>query len=306
MAYRFLLEVPETLAAEANIAVGEAGDAQVVVVRNSHGRNLDDPYVDLTVAAHTLRVIQTIYDWYESIGPARPDIRIVLHGGDRVALAESDRRALVAAIRRDQPWVERTIPKIGEHEVESFSAVDQETTLSASLTSPTASTAALERNWASIAAVQEPEGGRKVAIRELSHFAIRVLEMDRAERFYIDFLSMDVVGRGRLNDSGGYDAVEPDFNWADARAAGQEADISFLRNGPLVLALHRVGRGARLERGLLDHISIRVDAVTFTAIKGQVLMRSMELLESAETAFAFRDPIGVTWEITLQSVPDFM
>ncbi|MCC6791417.1 MAG: hypothetical protein IT336_07030 [Thermomicrobiales bacterium] len=306
MAYRFLLEVPETLAAEANVAVGEAGDAQVVVVRNSHGRNLDDPYVDLTIAAHSLRVIQTLFDWFESLGPSRPDVRIVLHGGDRLALAGSDRRAMVAAIRRDQPWVERTIPKIGEHEVEAFSTTDQETALTAVPTSPTASTSALERNWNSLAAVQEPEGGRKVAIRELSHFAIRVAEMERAERFYTDFLSMDVVGRGRLNSSGGYDAVEPDFTWADATRAGREADITFLRNGPLVLALHRVGRGARLDRGLLDHISIRVDAVTYTAIKGQVLMRSMELLESAETAFAFRDPIGVTWEITLQSVPDFM
>jgi catechol 2,3-dioxygenase-like lactoylglutathione lyase family enzyme len=306
MAYRFLLEVPETLAAEANIAVGEAGDAQVVVVRNSHGRNLDDPYVDLTIAAHSLRVIQTLYDWYERLGPSRPDVRIVLHSGDRLPLAGTDRRAMVAAIRRDQPWVERTIPKIGDHEVESFSAVPQESALSAELTSPTASTAALERTWSNIAAIQEPEGGRRVAIRELSHFAVRVAELEKAERFYADFLSMDIVGRGRLNGSGGYDAVDPGYNWADAVKTGTEADVTFMRNGPVVLALHRVGRGARLDRGLLDHISIRVDAVTFTAIKGQVLMRSMELLESAETAFAFRDPIGVTWEITLQSIPDFM
>lgn len=305
MAYRFLLEAPETLAAEANIAVGEAGDAQVVVVRSSHGRNLDDPFVDLTIAAHTLRVIQTLYDWHDSLGPVKPDLRIVLHGGDRLALAGTDRRAMVAAIRRDQPWVDRTIPKIGDHEVESFST-PRETALSAELTSPTASTAALERSWASVAAVQEPEGGRKVAIRELSHFAVRVAELERAEKFYADFFSMDIVGRGKLNSAGGYDAVDPGYKWVDATRAGAEADVTFMRNGPVVLALHRVGRGARLDRGLLDHISIRVDAVTFTSIKGQVLMRSMELLESAETAFAFRDPIGVTWEITLQSLPDFM
>jgi catechol 2,3-dioxygenase-like lactoylglutathione lyase family enzyme len=304
MAYRFLLEVPETLAAEANVAVGEAGDAQVVVVRNSHGRNLDDPYVDLTIAAHTLRVIQTLYDWFERFGANRPDIRIVLHGGDRLALAGSDRRAMVAAIRRDQPWVERTIPKIGDHDVDSFIATNQEPALSAA--SPNASTAALERSWSTVAPIQEPEGGRKVAIRELSHVAIRVAEMERAERFYIDFLSMEIVGRGRHNSLGGFDAVDATYTWADAAKTGTEADVAFLRNGPLVVALHRVGRGARLDRGLLDHISIRVDAATFTAIKGQVLMRSMELIESAETAFAFRDPFGVTWELTLQSVPDFV
>ena len=306
MAYRFLLEVPETLAAEANIAVSEAGDAQVVVVRNSHGRILDDPYVDLTVAAHTLRVIQTIYDWFEQLGPSRPDVRIVLHGGDRLAVAQHDRRAVVAAIRRDQPWVERTIPKIGEHEVESFSAADQESELTAALTSPTASTSALERSWSSLAAIQEPQGGRKVAIRELNHFAVRVADLEKAERFYTEFLSMDIVGRGQRNSVGGFDALDASYSWDEATRTGQEADVTFLRNGPLVLALHRQGRGARLERGLLDHISIRVDAVTYTAIKGQVLMQSMELIASAETAFAFRDPLGITWEISLQNIPDFM
>jgi catechol 2,3-dioxygenase-like lactoylglutathione lyase family enzyme len=307
MAYRFLLEVPETLAAEANIAVSEAGDAQVVVVRNSHGRNLDEPYVDLTVAAHSLRVIYTLSDWFSQMGPSRPDIRIVLHGGDRLALAEHDRGTLVAAIRRDQPWVERTIPKIGEHEVESFSALDQEAELIAALTSPNNSTATLERTWSTLPAVQEPVGGRKVAIRELNHFAVRVMDLEKAELFYTSFMSMDLVGRARRNGAGGYNAVEPDYSWEEATRKGREADISFLRNGPLVLALHRQGRGARLDRDLLDHISIRVDAVTFTAIKGQVLMQqAMEVVASTETAFAFRDPMGITWEIVLQSVPDFM
>ncbi|MGI8476844.1 MAG: hypothetical protein ACR2OO_10790, partial [Thermomicrobiales bacterium] len=121
MAYRFLLEVPEHLAAEANIAVAEAGDAQVVVVRNSSGMDFDVPYADLTVAAHSLRVIQSLYDWFDALGASSPDIRVVLHGGDRVSLESVERSAMVAAIRRDQPWVERTIPMIGEHEEDAVS-----------------------------------------------------------------------------------------------------------------------------------------------------------------------------------------
>src|SRR5918998_1549091 len=118
MAYRFLLEVPASLAAEANTAVAEAADAQVVLVRNSHGLGFDDPSADLTVAAHSLRVVDTLYDWFDALGASRPDIRIVLHGGDRLSLEANDRGGMIAAIRRDQPWVERTIPKIGEHEEE--------------------------------------------------------------------------------------------------------------------------------------------------------------------------------------------
>src|SRR5262245_27501351 len=108
MAYRFLLEVPESLGAEANVAVGAADDAQVVVVRDSHGRDFDEPYLDLTIAARTLRVIETLYDWFDQLGASRPDIGIVLHSGERLSLEAHDRDTLVAAIRRDQPWVERS------------------------------------------------------------------------------------------------------------------------------------------------------------------------------------------------------
>src|SRR3712207_2208235 len=125
MAYRFLLEVTEALAPEAGVAVEQAGDAQVLLVRSSHGLGFEDPYVDLTVAAHTLRVIDGLYDWFDALGASRPDVRIVLHGGERLALEAHDRGALVAAIRRDQPWVERSIPKVGEHEDEEATGFTQ-------------------------------------------------------------------------------------------------------------------------------------------------------------------------------------
>lgn len=306
MAYRFLLEVPESLAAEAGIAVSQADDAQVVVVRNSHGRGIDEPFVDLTIAAHSLRVIDSLYTWYDDLGVPRPDIRLVLHGGERAPLSAHDRPSMVAAIRRDQPWVERTIPKIGDHATESFTAPDREAPLNATLISANASTAALDRTWSAIPALQEPEGGRKIAIRELNHIALRVTDLEVAERFYTSFLSMDIAGRARRNADGGFDALGASYSWPEATRSGQEADVTFLRNGPLVIALQRLGRGARLERGLLDHVSVRVDATTFTTLKGQVLMRSMEIVSSAETAFTFRDPFGITWEISLQNVPEFI
>ena len=80
MAYRFLLEVPETLADQAGIAVGSAGDAQVLVVRRakSHGSTYDDPYIDMTVAAHSLGVVQALYRWVDEFRPATPEIGTVL------------------------------------------------------------------------------------------------------------------------------------------------------------------------------------------------------------------------------------
>jgi hypothetical protein len=116
MAYRFLLEVPATLAETASVAIDQVGDSQVVVVRPSHGLGIDDPYVDMTVASQSLRIIDDLFSWYESLPAPRPDIRVVLHGGERHALANIDRGRLVALIRRDQPWVERSIPRVGDHE----------------------------------------------------------------------------------------------------------------------------------------------------------------------------------------------
>jgi catechol 2,3-dioxygenase-like lactoylglutathione lyase family enzyme len=299
MAYRFLLEVPESLGAEANVAVGATDDAQVVVVRNSHGRDFDEPYLDLTIAAHTLRVIETLYDWFDDLGASRPDIRIVLHSGETLSLEGHDRGSLVAAIRRDQPWVERSIPHIGDH-VDDLTELDDDALGDPVM--PVVSTAASRP--ASTLAVAEQE--RAVAIRDLNHIALRVTDLAKAERFYIDFFAMDVLGRARRSAQGGYTTLNGSYSWEEATRTGQEADVTFLRNGPLTLALQRLGRGARLEWGLLDHISIRVDASTFINLKGQVLMRSYELLASSETAFVFRDPFGTPWEITLQGSTSVM
>jgi catechol 2,3-dioxygenase-like lactoylglutathione lyase family enzyme len=299
MAYRFLLEVPETLADQANIAVAEAGDAQVVVVRNAHGLGVDVPYLDLTVAAHTLRVVDSLYAWFDGLGSARPAIQIVLHGGDRVALAESDRARLVAAIRRDQPWVERTIPMIGEHEEEHFDGPGRGAVAVATAAAPAqASTALLERSWATMPALVPAQ-------RAVNHVAVNVTDLAKAERFYQEFLSMDIVGRARRSATG-YVALDGSYDWDAANRAGEPADVTYLRNGPLVLAVHRLGLGARLDRGVLDHVSLRVDATTYTTLKGLALMRPMELLASAETAFVVRDPFFVTWEFSLQGVPEFL
>ncbi|MGH2534982.1 MAG: VOC family protein [Thermomicrobiales bacterium] len=289
MAYRFLVEVPESLADQANIAVGEAGDAQVVVVR-PHGRIYDELYADLTVAAHSLRVVDTLYRWFDDLGGSRPDVRIVLHSGERVSLEEHDRGAMVGAIRRDQPWVERTIPKIGEHDtLETVAGSREEAS-----TQPGGARALVVTPT-----LEAPAAERPMRVRELNHIALRVQDLAKAERFYTDFLAMDLLGRARSGPNGLLQALDGSYAWDEAVRTGTEADVSYLRNGPLTLALHWLGRGARLERSLLDHISIRLDATAFTELKGQVLVRSFEMLATAETAFMFRDPFGFVWEVTL-------
>ena len=312
MAYRFLLEVPEALAADANVAVAEANDAQVVLVRGSHGLGFDDAAADLTVAAHSLRVIETLYGWFDTLGASRPDIRIVLHGGDRLSLEGHDRGAMVAAIRRDQPWVERTLPKIGDHERDEFTPgftrgtefrEGAERSVNDVPGTTPAAGAALDASWVAPGAVANPVE-RRISLRALNHVAVRVADLAKAERFYTEFFDMELLGRARRDGRGQFEPVDGDYRWDEALVQGTEADLCFLANGPIVLALHRVGRGARLDRwAILDHLSIAVDAITFTTLRGEVLMRSFETVATADTAITFRDPFGLTWEVTVQGTP---
>ncbi len=303
MAYRFLLEAPESLASEASLAVDGTPDAQVVLVRNSHGLGIDDESVDLTVAAHSLQVIDWLYDWFDVLGASRPDIRLVLHSGDRLSLEEVDRGAMVAAIRRDQPWVERSIPHVGDHE-EPFNpepvggAPEVNAIDGAGGNAPDRLVADYLVTGNEVAI---PEMTQRVHLRAVNHIAIWVNEPAKAERFYGDYLNMEITGRARRGDGGALELLEPDFDWTDAIRDGVQPDITYLSNGAVSLLLMNAGRGARLERGLLDHISVAVDGSTFAMLKGEALVRSLVLLGTSESGFRFRDPFGLTWEILLMA-----
>ncbi len=294
MAYRFLLEVPEALAADASVTVEDAGDAQVILVRDSHGLGFDEPYVNLTVAAHSLMVIDRAYDWFDTIGASRPDIRIVLHSGERLALEEHDRGAMVAAIRRDQPWVERSIPKVGEHEVDAVFLPDDEETALAD-----ANRVAIQERDGERREIVVPEMGRRVEFRRLNHVSVQVNDLRKAERFYSEFLNMELLARGRGSEQGRLEVLDGGYDWEMAIRTGAEADVSLMRNGPVTLALQHAGRGARLDRGLMDRLSVMVDVTTFANLKGEALMRPLTVLASTATSFAFLDPFGVVWELTV-------
>ncbi|MGE3799259.1 MAG: VOC family protein [Thermomicrobiales bacterium] len=302
MAYRFLLEVPETLADTANVAVAQAGDAEVVVVRPSHGLGIDDPYVDLTVAAQTLRIVDTLHTWFESLPAPRPEIRVLLHGGERHPLSEVDRGRLVALIRRDQPWVERSMPKVGEHEptIEpaGFSTGVGATAIPANGAGATVA-AVLEDAPASIEAA--PSG---FAIQGINYVLIQVNELWKAEEFYQSFLNMRLLGRMRRGPDGTQVPLPADYSWERAMQTGELAETTFLANGPLSIAVQRVGLASRLGQGPLELVSLGVDARTFATMKSQVLMRPFTVLQSGVASFVFRDPFMVNWEIAVVgSVP---
>ena len=310
MAYRFLLEVPESLAEAASIAVERAGDTQVLVVRPSHGLGVDDPYLDMTVAAHSLRVVDSLFDWYEASEAPRPDVRVVLHGGERHPLGAVDRARLVALIRRDQPWVERTIPHIGDHEPMaktprySVGPGASEFEPSTDMTYETAPVAVAERGHEAGELLPTGEPASAFQIRAINYVLVQVNDLRKAEQFYQDFFAMQLLGRVRRGPDGTLMPLPADYSWDRALQSGEMAETSFLSNGPLTLAAQRVGLGVILGQGPLETVSLGVDSRTFAAIKGEVLMRPLTVLRSGIASFVFRDPFNVNWEIAVVgSVP---
>ncbi len=310
MAYRFLLEVPENLTAEANVAVASAGDAQVLVDRAAHGLGVDVPYHNLTVAAHSLRVISTLYGWASEIGATRADSRfqigVVLHSGKRVSLHDLDAPALVAAIRRDQPWVETSLPKIGDHERETVAGLNSNLELSgpgsstaSAAVAAVATVATLEAAPpATITGVNLIDAEDEVTIRGRNFAVIQVLELAPAEELYADLLGLTLGERLRQDDDGAWDEVEPDYDHVRAVHTGSEADISFLHNGPLHIALKRAGRAARLDYSVINNqIAVAMEPSVAARINAKVLMRGYTLLASEGPVFTFRDPFGVAWSI---------
>ena len=309
MAYRFLLETPAALADAASIAVERVGDTQVLVVRPSHGLGVDDPYVDMTVAAHSLRVVDSLYAWYESIPAPRPHMRIVLHGGERHPLQSIDRARMVALIRRDQPWVERSIPHVGDHEPTDESAgfsVDPgapSQSFGSSSWSGGVNMAVAER----LATGDSPAPDRQATdphVRAINYLLVQANDLRKAEDFYQDLLGMRLLGRMRRGADDTMRPLPQDYSWERALQTGELADTSFLANGPLVLAVQRMGLGVILNQGVLDMVSLGVDSHTFAQLKGAVLMRNLTVLRSDVASFAFRDPMNVNWEIAVVgSVP---
>lgn len=280
MAYRFMLEVPEAERQAAEIAIGAAPDTQIVVTRLSYSGGYDSPYAALTIASENLRIIDTLYSWYESRGGAQLDARLVLHSGERLQLADHSTGTMVGAIRTDQPWVEHSIPRIGDHAEEEFMVP---------------STA--DRSVLAAAPRQ-----RRITIDHFNFVAVNVMDLRRAEEFYTRFFDMDIVGRTRNDEAGKYRLVTGDYDWEQAIVTETAADDSYLRNGKLILALHGVGVGARLERNIIDRISIQVDAASYNRLKAQALVSSSEFLAESQASFTLRDPFGVPWEISLSGL----
>ncbi len=280
MAYRFLLEVPESLAFEVNSAISEVPDAQIHHIRNSQGLGFDDPFVNLTVAAHSFAVVERIYRWMAHYGEPYPDVRLVMHDGRRVRLDKANVSLIVAAIRRDQPWVDHTMPQIGVHE---------------------------PRPWLSPAALEQAPEVPHIDLDDPESLARRfdtapkvpVHNLAPAEQFYEEVLDLRVTGRARRHDDGSLRVIDGGYDPKMARLRIEEADVVFLENGPLQINLERFPRGYPLPYGSTP-VQIHATATReqLASIRGRLMMQNLNLLEGDADMLRFADPFNVVWTMT--------
>jgi hypothetical protein len=310
MAYRFLLEVPDALYAQANVVINHAPDAEIVDVHEGIGGDFDIPGKTMTLAGHSLDLVHRIHDWYADVlfhMPDAPPVNFLLVSGGRLGVALTHPDDVVAAVRRDQPWVERTIPKIGEHAVRTAPPgvlKPAVATMEARLVGTDSSRGPRLGNI-TILATDEPRDHPVMVIDDVPMLHLPVIDLGPAERTYAEIFGAALMDRADRDGRGGYIWHGADFEIEqEAHEFGVEPDFAFLQNGPLAIALERIGRAYPLDVFSNPPAPIRllVDDASFANIRGEVLIRNWNVFDdSTGGVFGFRDPFGYTWAIHSES-----
>lgn len=302
MAYRFLLEVPDALYAEANLLITSTPDADLVDVHEGIGSDFDAEGKTITMVAYTLDVIRRIEEWYTGVRHEPVPVSIALMNGTHMVPGEVPAATIVAAIRRDQPWVERSIPKIGEHTIRTGPADSLREPVGTSRSRGVAALGEARVADVVILATDEPTDHPTMTIDGETLLHLAVVDLPLPKRAYADVFGAELLGEADRDDKGGLIWRSPDF--VQGPRPGDNADFAFLQNGMLGIALERMGRGYPLDVfvNIPAPIRLLVDDASYEDIKAKVLARSWNVFDDATAGvFGFRDPFGYTWAIHSES-----
>jgi len=129
--------------------------------------------------------------------------------------------------------------------------------------------------------------------RSVTHIALNVSPLEKAEEFYRELFRMEVAFR-EAETPAGWGTLPDDAGWAEARAAGIELGLSALRRDAFALALEaQAGAGNRLS-----HIGLEVDSGEMDALRRRARELNCRLMLDRADLIVFQDPYGVQWELT--------
>lgn len=288
MAYRFILDVPEAAHEDVKAVIGSVRDAQVLIDRHPHPKS-PDPVIDtadadraeLSVAAHTLDVIDALIAWMGERS-INTDVYIEAYNGGRVYLSDYDAKSLRRMIQGDQYWFENTVPRIHYADPRMMEGG--------------ARVSDVPYGGRSVSGLAVLSAETRVELGAVDHVAVRVRDLARAEAFYRDFFGMDVIYRARREDER-WQHLAADYDWVASIHTGIIPEIVRLENGPVALVLVNVGAGAVMHETRVAHISLSAPLATLNALRGRALFSSFTLQEDGASSVRFVDPFGVTWQI---------
>lgn len=303
MAYRFLLEVPEALYAQANVVISHTPDAGIVDVHDGIVGDFDNDGQTLTLSAFSLDVVSRVEAWYDEVLVTTPnagEVNFLLTSGKRLPVGSVEATQIVNAIRHDQAWVERSIPKIGEHTTKTAPRGTLEAAVAKPNTRSAGSATLPSIADITILATDDPSDHKAITVDDVTMYHLEMIDLANPERIYGEIFGASLVDRADISARGEYiwhDASQD----PDQEVEGAiEADFSFLQNGSFVVAMQRMGRSWPLDVFANPPAPIRllVDDASLAAIRGNVLTRSWNVFDdSTPGIFVFRDPFGYTWAI---------
>jgi len=128
----------------------------------------------------------------------------------------------------------------------------------------------------------------------LRHVALFVPDLRAAEAYYQPLFEMQLIGREAQLDDGLWFTLPFDKSWEDAEAAGITLGMLALRQGAFVLALVK----GEVPSGQVYAIGLSLSEAEIAGVRARLPPEGAVLKASAGN-LAFRDPYGITWQLSL-------
>jgi catechol 2,3-dioxygenase-like lactoylglutathione lyase family enzyme len=136
-------------------------------------------------------------------------------------------------------------------------------------------------------------------IKAVSHIALFVPDLHKAETFYKELFDMELIGREIEKENGLWYTLPFDKDWEAAEANGIELGMTALRNGGLVLALFK----GEQKLGQVFAIGLNGTMDDIQAIHAK-LTSDIQIDVYQSDRLEFVDPYYITWQIAVDPVFD--
>jgi catechol 2,3-dioxygenase-like lactoylglutathione lyase family enzyme len=134
-------------------------------------------------------------------------------------------------------------------------------------------------------------------IESVSHIALIVPDLQKAEHFYKNIFDMELIGREVRKDGEIWFTLPFDKDWEDSKATEMELDMIALRKGGFMLALFRG-----------DNPPGQVFAIGLSATRDAIkrihekLPPEIKIDVYQADRLEFIDPFNITWQIAIDPV----